>query len=115
MSLIGSCLMPQEQARAPLTLSQAIPAEALASISDSGGELRVTFDNNSDPDNTIVNIEGSDQSNLLIRLSGAFSSAGVDVVAATITSDEGRILDVFKVVMQGKKVGYGRGERCAKP
>ena len=56
----------------PSTSLQAIPAEALASMADSGGELKVIFDNSSDPDCTIINIEGSDQSNLLIRLTGAF-------------------------------------------
>ena len=97
----------QDHQRCSRTSIAAIPAEALASIADSGDkDLRIDFDNVSDPECTIVNIQGSDQSNLLIRLSGAFSSAGVEVVGATITSDDGRILDVFKVQMQGKKVSH---------
>ena len=39
------------------------------------------------------------------------SSFGVEVVAATIASDDGRIKDVFKVQMQGKKVRQGERER----
>lgn len=84
--------------------AHAIPAEALASIDSSDKELRVSFDNQSDPECTVVTIEGSDQSNMLIRLGGAFSSFGVEVVGASISSDDGRIMDIFRVQMDGKKV-----------
>lgn len=81
-----------------------IPPEALASIDSSDKELRIVFDNESDPENTVVTVEGSDQTNLLITLTGAFGTAGLDVVSASITSDEGKVLDIFKVQQDGKKV-----------
>lgn len=77
---------------------QAIPAEALASIADSGdSEMKVTFDNASDPTLTIITIEGLDRRNLLITLTGALSSAGLEIMSASINSEEGKVKDVFKV------------------
>ncbi|KAG1659688.1 hypothetical protein FOA52_004327 [Chlamydomonas sp. UWO 241] len=79
---------------------------ALASIdaSDVAKELRVSFDNDIDEKHTVVTVEGSDQANLLITLSGAFGSCGLDVISAVITSDDGRVCDVFKVLKDDKKV-----------
>jgi alpha-amylase len=89
-------------------MSSFLPPEALASIDSSDKDnLRINFDNASDKDITVVTIEGSDQTNLLVTLSGAFGSAGIDVLSASINSDEGRVTDVFKVQMEGKKVTDG--------
>lgn len=54
---------------------------------------------------TVITVEGKDQGQLLMSLTGAFSSAGVLVVSASIQSDDGRILDVFRVqTTDGKKL-----------
>ncbi len=99
--LLRRCLQALRQVKV-----HAIPAEALASIDASEGlqELKLTFDNDTDPAYTIVTVEGADQSNLLVTLTGAFGAAGLEVVSANITSDEGRVCDVFKVTKDGKKV-----------
>jgi len=83
-----------------------IPAGALASIdaSESTKEFRISFDNDTDPDYTTVSVEGTDQTNLLITLTGAFASAGLTVASANILSEDGRVCDVFKVLKDGKKV-----------
>ena len=84
---------------------QAIPAEALASMADSGdGEMKVSFDNTSDPTLTVITVEGLDRRNLLITLTGALSSAGLEIMSASITSEDGKVKDVFKVqTSEGRK------------
>lgn len=72
---------------------------------DAGEGLQIVFDNNSDAECTVVTVEGQDKAHLLVSLTGAFSAASVTVVSASITSDEGRVLDVFRVqTADGKKV-----------
>ncbi len=83
----------------------AIPAEALASMADSGeSEMRVTFDNKADSESTTITVEGFDRRNLLVALSGAFSSTGLEIVSANISSEDGKVMDVFKVQIAGKQV-----------
>ncbi len=72
---------------------------------DAGDGLQIVFDNDSDAECTVVTVEGQDKAHLLVSLTGAFSAASVTVVSASITSDEGRVLDVFRVqTAEGKKV-----------
>ncbi len=52
-----------------------------------------------------VRIEGKDRNDLLMSLTGAFTSAGVVVVSASIQSEDGKVTDVFRVQdLEGKKV-----------
>lgn len=77
------------------------------SSTDTGGEgsLDILFDNSSDDECTVVTVEGKDKAHLLMTLTGGFSSAGLTVISASITSDDGRVLDVFRVqTADGKKV-----------
>ncbi len=54
---------------------------------------------------TVVTVEGKDKAHLLMSITGGFSSAGLTVVSASITSDDGRVLDVFRVqTNDGQKV-----------
>lgn len=79
-------------------------SQAYASI-DAGENLLILFDNNTDAECTVVTVEGQDQAHLLMNLAGAFTTAGLVVVSASITSDDGRVLDVFRVqTMDGQKV-----------
>ncbi|GFR49731.1 hypothetical protein Agub_g11888 [Astrephomene gubernaculifera] len=72
---------------------------------DAGEGLNIFFDNNSDNECTVVTVEGKDNAHLLISLTGGFSSAGLIVISASITSDDGRVLDVFRVqTAEGTKV-----------
>ncbi|KXZ47781.1 hypothetical protein GPECTOR_33g663 [Gonium pectorale] len=75
------------------------------SSNDAGEGLDIVFDNSSDDECTVVTVEGKDNAHLLMSLTGGFSSAGISVVSASITSDDGRVLDVFRVqTADGKKV-----------
>lgn len=83
-------------------------AESLASLDPAGETLQVIIDNGIDEECTVITVEGKDQPHLLMTLSGAFTTAGFMVVSASITSDDGRVLDVFRVQTQDhKKVGRG--------
>lgn len=63
--------------------------------------LQIDFDNDGDPDVTLVSVSGPDQRDLLMQLTGAFNSMQLLVVAASIvTTEEGRVRDVFKVTDQ---------------
>jgi len=63
--------------------------------------LKIDFDNNGDPNVTLVSISGPDQADLLMQLTGAFNSLQLIVVAAEIiTTPEGRVKDLFKVTDQ---------------
>lgn len=83
----------------------ASPVDVTASMDFSGG-LIIDFDNNQDPDSTVVTITGPDQHNLLLRLTAALNSLGLEVVSASISSqDDGTVLDVFRVTnSEGQKV-----------
>lgn len=63
--------------------------------------LNIVFDNDGDPDVTLVNISGPDQTDLLMQLTGAFNSLQLIVVAASIsTTPAGRVQDNFKITDQ---------------
>lgn len=65
---------------------------------DFSSGLMIEFDNNTDPDATVVTITGPDQHNLLLRLTAALNSQGLSVVSASISSsDDGSVYDVFRV------------------
>ncbi len=79
--------------------------DSLASVDASEAYIQVAIDNDLDADCTVITIEGQDQSHLLMSLAGAITTAGLSVVSATITSVDGRVLDVFRVQgADGKKV-----------
>jgi hypothetical protein len=72
-----------------------------------------------------VRVEGKDRTDLLMSLTGAFTTAGVVVVSASILTESGKVTDVFRVQdAEGKKVGgpavaaevaagwCGRGRGC---
>lgn len=78
--------------------------EMLAST-DGSDYLQVEFDNTTDADCTVITVEGKDQSHLLMSLTGAFTTTGVVIVSASIQSDDGRVLDVFRATTaDGKKI-----------
>lgn len=71
--------------------------------------LLVEFDNDEDPDATVIRVSGQDKSDLLMALTGAFNSLDLRVCSASISStDDGAVMDVFHVTdMQDKKVCWG--------
>lgn len=60
-------------------------AEGLLDAPD-GLTLKIGFDNYSDADCTVITMEGQDRSNLLIGLTSALASAGVEVRSASVKS-----------------------------
>jgi len=77
----------------------------VAANGSGNASLVVDFDNDSDPECTVITIEGQDQSDLLMSLTGAFVSCDVLVNSASISSDDGVVRDVFRVTtMDGRKV-----------
>eukprot|EP00798_Chlamydomonas_sp_ICE-L_P008899 gene8899-3785_t len=76
---------------------QAVNYDSLMSIDANEAPALVSIENDEAKDYTVITIEAQDQEYLLIRLSGAFNSAGIEVVSATITSEEGMVKDVFCV------------------
>lgn len=87
----------------------AVGPEAVAADTSAADKLSVVFDNESDPDSTIITISGRDRADLLMSLTGGFSALDLRVVAANIkSSDDGRVLDDFRVTgLDDKKVGGG--------
>ncbi len=97
----------------PCALQAGLVTAAAATVSAEASKsnlstlpLAIDFDNEGDPDVTLMSISGPDQANLLMQLTGAFNSLQLLVVAASIvTTPEGRVKDVFKVTdQQHKKV-----------
>mmetsp|Transcript_26573 Transcript_26573/g.67656 ORF Transcript_26573/g.67656 Transcript_26573/m.67656 type:complete len:709 (-) Transcript_26573:349-2475(-) len=88
-------IIPTRRARNNVCM-QAVAPDALSSM-DPTDALQVVIDNQSDAECTVVTVEGKDQPHLLMSLSGAFTTAGYAVVSASISSDDGRVLDVFRV------------------
>lgn len=85
---------------ASATLESEAPASNLSSL-----PVNVHFDNDLDPECTVVTVTGPDQANLLVRLTGAFKSLQLLVVSAQVDTAGGRITDVFKVTDEkGHKV-----------
>ncbi|KAJ9522786.1 hypothetical protein QJQ45_019818 [Haematococcus lacustris] len=81
----------------PSTRMMATSLDYSQAATDSVEPLQVIIDNNSDTECTVITVEGKDQPHLLMSLSGAFTTAGFTVVSASIASDDGRVLDVFRV------------------
>ena len=75
---------------------------------DFSSGLMIDFDNSTDPDATVMTITGPDQHNLLLRLTAALNSLGLNVVSASISSsDDGSVLDVFRVTnSEDQKVSH---------
>ena len=70
------------------------------------GQLVIDFDNESDPDATVVSIEGENQVDLLRMVTGAFAILNIHVLDAMIkTCDDGRVMDVFRVVAAPEPAG----------
>ena len=84
----------------------ASPVDVTASM-DFSSSLVIDFDNNSDSEATVVTLTGPDQHNLLLRITGALNSLGLNVKTASISVGEDNIVfDVFRIVgSDGKKVG----------
>lgn len=61
--------------------------------------LLVEFDNEEDPDATVIRVTGQDKTDLLMALTGGFNSLDLRVNSASISSnnDEGRVMDVFHI------------------
>lgn len=75
--------------------------EAAASA---GFMLNIEFDNQKDPDSTVITVSGQDQTDLLSQLTGAFNSLELIVASANIaTTDDGQVLDVFRVTDDQEK------------
>ena len=66
----------------------------------------VVFDNESDPEASIITIRCRDKPDLLMALTGGFNALDLRVVAANImSSEDGYILDEFRVTgLDDKKV-----------
>ena len=83
-----------------LMAAATVSAEA-SSSNLSSYPLQIDFDNEGDPDVTLISVSGPDQRDLLMQLTGAFNSMQLVVVAATIiTTQDGRVRDVFKITDQ---------------
>ena len=72
--------------------------DVTASMDFSSG-LFIDFDNESDIESTVVTITGPDQHNLLLRITGALNSLGLNVKSASISvGEDNTVFDVFRVV-----------------
>ena len=85
---------------ATATLEPEAPASNLSSL-----PLNIHFDNDSDPECTVITITGPNQANLLVQLTGALKSLQLIVVSGQVDTLNGRVTDVFRVTDEkGKKV-----------
>lgn len=69
--------------------------------------LRVKFDSASDDDCTVCTVTGQDEDScpLLVSLTAVFTTSGLRVMTASISSEEGQINDVFRLqTADGDKV-----------
>jgi len=64
----------------------------------------VTFDNESSPRDTIIDIVAADRTGLLYDIAYTLSEMGIDFRAAHIVTDVGRARDAFYVQMNGRKL-----------
>ncbi|KAF5832549.1 hypothetical protein DUNSADRAFT_11543 [Dunaliella salina] len=83
-----------------IRLDMATAAQATTESIDEEGTLHVRIDNDSDPECTVLTVEGKDQPHLLMTLSGALTTAGYLVVTADISNHDGRVFDVFHIQME---------------
>ncbi|CAL5221418.1 g3605 [Coccomyxa viridis] len=71
---------------------------------DFSSSLVIDFDNNSDSEATVVTLTGPDQHNLLLRITGALNSLGLNVKSASISvGPDNTVFDVFRVVGSDNK------------
>ena len=68
-----------------------------SSVESPKAALIIDFDNESDTGATIISIEGENQADLLVSVTGAFNALDLLVLDAMIKTGEGRIMDVFRV------------------
>ena len=86
-----------------LLLVSASPVDVTASM-DFSSSLVIDFDNNSDSEATVVTLTGPDQHNLLLRITGALNSLGLNVKSASISvGPDNTVFDVFRVVGSDNK------------
>ena len=79
--------------------TEAAPPQGAQGSNLSTMPLKVEFDNESDPEATVISISGPDQTDLLMQLTGAFNALELTVASANIrTSKHGEIKDIFRVV-----------------
>ena len=79
-------------------LERSSSAKALEAAAATGFRFNIDFDNQSDPDATVITISGPDRSDLLMELTGAFRSLDLLVAAANIRrTEDGQVLDVFRI------------------
>ena len=64
----------------------------------------VTFDNESSPRDTVIDIVAADRTGLLYDIAYTLSEMGIDFRAAHIVTDVGRARDAFYVRMNGRKL-----------
>ena len=70
-----------------------------------GYNLDIEFDNDTDPNATVITVSGKDHTDLLSQMTGAFNSLDMVVISATISTDSnGHVLDVFRVTEEDAKV-----------
>ena len=70
-----------------------------------GYNLSIEFDNDTDPEATVITVSGKDHTDLLSQMTGAFNSLDVVVTSATISTDgNGHVLDIFRVTEEDAKV-----------
>ncbi len=71
---------------------------------DFSSSLVIDFDNKSDSEATVVTLTGPDQHNLLLRITGALNSLGLNVKSASISvGPDNTVFDVFRVVGSDNK------------
>ena len=83
--------------------------QAADAAAESGFALSIVFDNGADPEATVITVSGQDQTDLLSQITGAFNSLDLVVTSANIaTTDNGQVLDVFRVTdgEDGQKVSF---------
>ena len=89
--------LPCVQRRAWKVLAAAAQ-EAAPTDGPPSESLAVEFDTESDTEATIITVRGRDRADLLMALTGAFNVLELRVVSASILStDDGRVLDSFRV------------------
>ena len=69
-------------------------------------EAEVTFDDSASPWHTVCEVRAPDKPGLLHSLATAFAAAGLEVLSASVTADDGVAIDRFEVAdRKGAKLG----------
>lgn len=94
-------------------------ADSLASADSlSASPLEIEIDNDLEPEYTLIRVEGRGQGNaLLAALSSGLQQFGVNVNSAAQESEEGKVVNVFKVSTTdgGKVPRVSAGILCSLP